>query len=587
MQMHDYCDLIGSPAYTKASRRVLRQLVEALLFEDALPQAVWQDGKVELSGRCPNGEAVSYQCEAQRTFSFGRVRVTGPLLRRANDIIEEASDPALFLAEIAPWLEADEVRLGQFAAELLATQIKDAQTLHTRGDRVLREADYDTVEARLTDGHPYHPSYKSRLGFTLGDNRSYAPELADTVTPLLLAAYKNCCRWVASSTQGARALLSEIDWQHFHDTLTRRALRAEDYLPLPVHPWQWQEVVLPGYHQAFMRGELLLIGPLENRYRPQQSIRTLANLNDPAGLSLKLAMNLVNTSTSRVLAPHTVQNAAPISDWLHALVERTQWSEQLVRPVLLREVAGVSFAPLAPAHGQYGALSCIWRESIHRHLRPGEGAIPMTALMHVDGDGLPFIHPWVQRYDAETWLRQLVERAWLPVLHMLWEHGTALESHAQNMILLHEDGLPSRVALKDFHDGVRFSRALLSGPPPMLNAPPAEHARVNPNSFLETDDADELRDFTFDALFFVSLAELAWLFARFYGMAETRFWQITGDVLRAHQQRHPQWADRYVRFDCFAEQVGIELLASRRFLPEIRLRTRLTSNPLAHAERQR
>lgn len=585
MQAYDYQNLIDSPAYQQASRRVLRQLLEALLFEEALPHCEWRGDTLTVPGRCLDSAPVSYQCRARRTFSFGRVRITTPLLRKADGVAEDAIDPALFLAEIAPWLVADETRLGQFAAELLATQIKDAQTLHARGDKVLRGADYDTVEARLTDSHPYHPSYKSRLGFTLGDNRAYAPEMALAVAPQLLAVRRDCSRWAVSATINqdllARALLGNADWQRFRDELGRRGLRPEDYLPLPVHPWQWEEVVLPAFHHALARKELLSMGPLTERYLPQQSIRTLGNQDDRSGLSLKLAMSLVNTSTSRVLAPHTVQNASVISDWLLALVERTDWPAPMVRPVLLREVAGVCFNSLVPAHGQYGALACIWRESVHQHLQQGEAAVPMAALMHVDADGRPFVDRWVTRYGAEAWLKRLVERAWLPVLHLLWEHGIALESHAQNMVLLHEDGLPVRVALKDFHDGVRFSRTLLSGPAPALTAPPPEHARVNPNSFLETDDADELRDFTFDALFFVNLAELAWLFQRFYGMAEARFWQITREVLHAHQARHPQQAVRHALFDCFADKVAIELLASRRFQQEIRLRTRLAPNPLA------
>lgn len=589
MQTYDYQYLIDSPAYRQASRRVLRQLLEALLFEDALANCEWQGEILILSGRSADNAPVSYECQARHTFSFGRVRITTPLLRKANGATEDAADPALFLAEIAPWLAADETRLSQFAAELLATQIKDAQTLHARADQVLRGADYDAVEARLTDGHPYHPSYKSRLGFTLDHNRAYAPEMALAVAPLLLAVRRDRSRWTVSATinqdHGARALLCDADWQRFRDVLDRRGLCPGDYLPLPVHPWQWEQVILPTFHPALARGELLSIGPLTERYLPQQSIRTLGNLDDRHGLSLKLAMNLVNTSTSRVLAPHTVQNAAVISDWLLALVERTEWPAPMARPVLLREVAGVSFTALAPAHGQYGALACIWRESVHKHLQQGEAAVPMTALLHVDADGRPFVDQWVRRYGPEPWLKRLVERAWLPVLHLLWEHGTALESHAQNMILLHEDGLPARVALKDFHDGVRFSKDLLSGPAPALTAPPPEHGCVNPNSFLETDDADELRDFTFDALFFVNLAELAWLFQRFYGMEEKRFWQITSAVLRAHQERHPEQAARFALFDCFADKVAIEHLASRRFQQEIRLRTRLAPNPLAQERR--
>jgi siderophore synthetase component len=55
-------------------------------------------------------------------------------------------------------------------------------------------------------------------------------------------------------------------------------------------------------------------------------------------------------------------------------------------------------------------------------------------------------------------------------------------------------------------------------------------------------------------------------------------------VIRTYQRVHPHLAERFARFDCFAPTLSIELLASRRFMPEIRLRTRQAPNPLALAE---
>ncbi|RDK09964.1 IucA/IucC family protein [Cupriavidus lacunae] len=586
MNTTDYQCLIQSPHYRQAARRVVRQLLEALLFEDCLRDVLVTGDGVELPAMTADGTPVSYRCTARPTASFGRIRIDGPVLRCDASAQTEADDVAMLLSELAGLLDADPVRLQQFGLELLSTQIKDAQSHHANGHagRPLREASYDAIEARLTGAHPYHPSYKSRMGFTLADNRRYAPECAAPLHPVLLAAHRSHCRWNLGNAEASpENLLPPPARAAFEAAVRERGADPADYLPLPVHPWQWDEVIAPGYHGAFARGELIVVGEMPGRYLPQQSIRTLANVDQPDALSLKLAMNLVNTSTSRVLAPHTVCNAAVLSDWLASLVARTEWSAPMAAPVLLREVAGISHVPAAPVQGQYGALSCIWRESINGHLASGEAAIPMTALTHIDVDGLPLIDLWIRRHGVRVWLQRLVERAWLPVLHLLWEHGTALESHAQNMLLLHVDGLPQRVALKDFHDGVRFSRQWLSGTAPQLTPPPAEHARVNPNSFIETDDAEELRDFTCDALFFVNLAELAPLLAAYYQLEETEFWTIVAGVIRSYQRAHPHLADSFRRFDCFAPTMSIELLASRRFMPEIRLRTRQAPNPLAEA----
>ncbi|KFX28306.1 IucA/IucC family protein [Ralstonia solanacearum] len=591
MTLTEFDALLDSAAYRDAAQRVVRQLLEALLFEGALPDVTWSGDTLSIAGTREDGAPVVYRCRARCTASFGRIRIVSPVRRVCGTQESDAEDVARVVAELASQLGgdsgADPLRLAQFGAELAATHIKDAQTRAAQAGCLLREAGYDEIEAGLTGAHPYHPGYKSRMGFTLDDNRRYAPECATGVAPLLLAARRDRCRWSASRDikQGEpRHLLSVSEQVAFEARLAQRGLDPSDYLPLPVHPWQWDALVEAAYHNAFARRELVPIGTLSDRYTPQQSIRTLANADRRDAPSLKLAMSLVNTSTSRVLAPHTVRNAALMSDWLADLAERTDWPEPLARPVILKEVAGVGYVPPTPVAGQYGALACIWRESVHRHLRTGEAALPVTAITHVDADGRPLVADWVARHGVQAWVRRLVERVWLPVLHMLWRNGTALESHAQNMVLLHVDGLPERVALKDFHDGVRYSRRWLRVAPPALEAPPAEHARVNPNSFIETDDADELRDFTGDALFFVNLAEIAWFFDGHFGLDEPVFWEIVAGAIRDYQARCPDLAESFARFDCFAPSMQIELLASRRFLPEIRLRTRAAANPLAQME---
>lgn len=57
--------------------------------------------------------------------------------------------------------------------------------------------------------------------------------------------------------------------------------------------------------------------------------------------------------------------------------------------------------------------------------------------------------------------------------------GIATESHGQNIILVHKQGWPTRVLLKDFHDGVRYSPAHLAHPElaPELDQLPPEHAK--------------------------------------------------------------------------------------------------------------
>ncbi|MGK3629065.1 IucA/IucC family C-terminal-domain containing protein, partial [Acinetobacter sp. A11] len=240
----------------------------------------------------------------------------------------------------------------------------------------------------------------------------------------------------------------------------------------------------------------------------------------------------------------------------------------------LREIGGLSVNQQIALPVQYGALACIWRESIYSYLKEGESATPVTGLMQLDTDQKPLIDEWIQEYGIEFWLEKLLTNAYLPIMHILWCHGLALESHAQNMVLIHKNGLPVKAALKDFHDGIRFSRHLLREPNllPNLQDAPKEHAKINPNSFLETHSPNELRDFTQDALWFVNLAELAIFLNEHYDFDEIKFWTMLRTIINQHKEAHPEFAERYELFNFTDDTIDIEQLASRRFLPEIRLR---------------
>ena len=367
--------------------------------------------------------------------------------------------------------------------------------------------------------------------------------------------------------------------------------KPDDYYLLPVHPWQWREQIAHTLYQDIGRRDLIVLGPAQDSYRAQQSIRTLANCSHPDRCYLKLSMSILNTSTSRILAPHTVQNAPAVSAWLKTTLKQDAYLHDVLRPVFLAEVCGAVYLPAGPDRERkksYGMLACIWRESLHPYLDAGEAAIPFNALMHIDFDERPFIEPWVKAHGLYPWLRRLMEVSVVPVIHMLCAHGIALESHAQNMILLHREGWPTRVALKDFHDGIRFAPAYLAEPDkqPTLLATPVEHARVNRNSYIETDDPAELRDFVHDALLFINLSELALLLSEYFGLEEEAFWELLGGVIRDYQDRFPALQSRFELFDFFAPEVRVEQLALRRLLPDTEVRMHRVTNPLAGKTRE-
>lgn len=589
--------LLSSPTYTRVEQRVIRQLIQGLLFEAVVPaveSSATEPGGLRvwtIPGRAGSGETVSYHCTGTCTSSFGRIRlVASPVMRQApDDSLRSATLGEFFTEVMVDVVPSD--RLPALMDELHQTLLKDVQSQTLRGMPTSPDLDWthDEWEGVLQEGHPYHPSYKSRLGFTLDDNVRYGPEFQRDIHPVWLAIARDEGFESASDSIQVggflRKELGEPTWQRFRKAIVDAGKCPQHYMLLPVHPWQWLHRVLPSFHGELAAGRILYLGQSEDAFRAQQSIRTLSNAVDPAKAHVKLSLGITNTSTSRILAAHTVRNSARISDWLHGLVSRDT-DAQRMGLVILREVLGVTYdyAGLAEARQTqaYGSLGAVWRESPHRYLNRYERAMAFNGLTQVAGSGAPMIDGWIRQYGVVPWTRQLLSVSVTPLIHMLYAHGIGLESHGQNILLIHRNGWPERIALKDFHDGVRFSMDLLREPEraPALVPEPASHAAVNRNSYIHTTSADEVRDFTYDAFFFIALTELCLCLEQHYALDEADFWAMAAEAILSYQAMHPELAERFSLFDLFAERIEIEELTKRRLFGDAERRFMTRENPL-------
>lgn len=585
-------------------QRIIRQLMQAIIYEDILPYT--QTDLVQrteylqhqsphqfaINGVTTDQQSVQYICAGKRMISFGRVRLQQvPVTRIAADGHQQVARLHEFLHEVLQQAQQGE-RLQQFRNELEQTLLKDLQSQADRqvGALTAEQRRYDELEGQIKDGHLYHPCYKSRIGFTLEDNAAYGPEFQQVLQPIWLAVAKECSLAAFSDTvtdhhSFMQEALSDKAWQQFESILQEQHLNIDDYHIIPVHPWQWKNKIVSAFYRELASQQIIPLGYGEDEYYAQQSIRTLGNRTRTEAPYLKMALSITNTSTARILAGHTVLNGALITDWLTRLIQSNETARQLGF-VVLRERAGITFnyekLPEYRKMQTYGSLGTIWRESLHTYLKQGEDGVPFNGLCHVQQNGVPFIDPWIQQYGLEQWTYAMLKATVTPIIHMLYAHGIGMESHGQNIILIHQNGLPVRIALKDFHDGVRFSVSHLVEPEwcPELTPEPASHAKINRNSFIKTDNPEDVRDFSYDAFFFIAATEMCMFLEQYYQLSEQSFWKMTADIIHQYQQEHPQHQERFDCFDLFAETVLIEELTKRRLFGDGELRFKDGINPL-------
>jgi siderophore synthetase component len=459
---------------------------------------------------------------------------------------------------------------AHLARELRATQLADchiaASPRHTAAELV--ELPWAEIEGEM-DGHPWLVPNKGRIGFGHTDHLNFAPERRQALRLRWLAVREGRGEYRATGGLDHLRLrtlqLEAATVARFEAVLRRRREDPGRFLWFPVHAWQWDHVVLPLFAADLAAGDLVVLGEAEDLHLPQQSIRTLSNVSEPRRHSVKLPLSILNTLVYRGLPTERTLAAPAVTAFLQGIAAADPFLRDRCRLVLLGEVAAVAvphptYEELEGAPYQFRELlGCIWRESLEGRLNPGERAMTMAALLHVDGDGTPVVTALVRRsgLSAAGWLDALLGAVLPPLLHFLYRYGVVFSPHGENAILVHRDGIPTRLAIKDFVDDVNLS-----------DRPLPELAGVDPTlrRVLLAEPPEWLCQFLWAGLFVGHLRYLSDVMEDHLGLGEEDFWAAVRRVVLDHQARFPELAERFALFDLLAPRFDRICLNRNRLL---------------------
>ena len=214
--------------------RVLRQLVAALIFEK-LVAVTCEAGFLcwQLGGR-------DYRCSG-RLGPFGRPRIAAASVEMRGD---DGSWMPASLAVLLDALPGPDGNRQKLLSELELTVSFVAWNREHIPVRDRRGLSFAGIEAALDEGHPYHPCYKARAGFTAEDNAAYGPEAAQPFQLLWLLVARKHLRQALPMEEGT-FWRRELGEETVHALAGRRAalgLSDHDFGLLPVHPWQWRHL---------------------------------------------------------------------------------------------------------------------------------------------------------------------------------------------------------------------------------------------------------------------------------------------------------------------------------------------------------
>ncbi|MCX4811257.1 IucA/IucC family siderophore biosynthesis protein [Streptomyces sp. NBC_01239] len=558
MSLADAVAHLSPERWEKANRLLIRKALAEFAHERLItPELSEKDGDL-YAVRSDDG-LTRYRFAATRhaldhwqvdADSITRDRDGAELPLAALDFFIELKQALGLSKEILPvYLEEISSTLSGTCYKLTKPQVPVAE---------LAKSDFQAIETGMTEGHPCFVANNGRLGFGIHEYLSYAPETASPVRLVWLAAHRSRAAFTAGVgieyESFIRAELGAETVERFGRTLADRGLDPDDFLLIPVHPWQWWNKLTVTFAAEVARGHLVCLGEGDDEYLAQQSIRTFFNKSHPEKHYVKTALSVINMGFMRGLSAAYMEATPAINDWLAQLIDNDPVLKSTGLSII-REQAAVGYRHLEyeAATDRYSPyrkmLAALWRESPVSSLQEGESLATMASLVHLDHEGASFAGALIERSGLTPveWLRRYLRAYLTPLLHSFYAYDLVFMPHGENVILVLKDGVVERAIYKDIAEEI----AVMD--PDAVLPPTVERLRVE-----VPEDKKLLSLFTdvFDCFFRFLAADLDAEGV----LEEDDFWRTVADVTREYQDAAPELADRFRQYDMFAPEFSLSCL---------------------------
>lgn len=585
-----------------ANRQMVAKMISELAWEQVLTPECDGDGwRLAISPVAEAERSTSAESLACGVWHFrARANLWEQLLIDADSLAAPFDntpiDAAEFLLALAPGMGMRDTHLAEHLEDLFNTLRGDCWLIEVHQRLGADEAIALTEVQRqaILDGHPKFLFNKGRRGWGLAALLQYAPEYA---RPFQLG-------WLMVRRDRLHASPMAIDADELLDAVLspadkRALLAARDgkcavlsesaaaFALMPVHPWQWEQMLAMLHVGDIGAGDMAWLGRFGDHFVAQQSLRTLTNATRPGAFDVKLPLTIMNTSSYRGIPGQYMLAGPAASQWLKARAADD--------PEFLKARLEILAEPASAVleHRHYGRLSrapyrfrelcgVIWREGLAPGVKEGEQALLMAELMQCDGRGRAWLAAYIEAsgVDGETWLLKMFEATLIPMYHLLCRFGMTIIAHGQNLTLLLQNGLPHRLALKDFQGDLRLVDEDFPEAGDLPEALIEATVRLPPQKLIHDLQTGH----------FVTLLRFIAPLAPQAGVSETRFYQLCAKALGTYMARQPELYERFARFSLFKPRIlrlGLNRSkflhandsAAARMLPDMDYRI---DNPLYH-----
>ncbi len=537
---------VNQKQWRSAGQLLIEMAIAEFLYEEMIEVTEVEAGcyQLRLENQC-------YQFKGAQ-YLLGHWYIQAASVRDLSGNTDEAVwDLHCFIRAFSNHVQLEPFTKAYLIKEMNNTWLAEAHLLdETRlPSRAVLTESHAKIEGMLR-GHPWLIMSKGRMGFGYDDYLNAAPELSPTIKVLWLAVHRDLAQFRATPAWSAESLyaheLNAAELHKFEQILFVQGLSYADYFLIPVHAWQWHKWLIPTYANEIVERRIIELAVGQDDYRPMQSIRTLCNHCSPERHYVKLPVSILNTAVYRGLPCKRNLAAPAVTAWLQNIQQLDSDLDHST-VVFLGEIATLTvqqpcYDQIEGAPYQFKELfGCLWRESVTSFIGEKQQALSQAALLHRDihGDSVLQVLIDASGLAPMQWLKQFAEVCVRPLLICLYKYGVAFSPHGENSMLIHTQGIPQKMVLKDFIDDVNLVDEAF---PELATLPKEAHVLLRHS-------ASELSHFIFTGLFMVHYRYICNVFLHdFPQYSEHMFWQTIATVIEAFHQAHPELAGRIEKF---------------------------------------
>ncbi|MBP2831640.1 GNAT family N-acetyltransferase [Aquimarina sp. U1-2] len=502
--------------------------------------------------------AITYYFNA-RPLALNHLCIDSMSIQKDQKNGQGTLDAVLFIKEFRKQLGISDAIMPAYLEEIIST-LQGSAFKFMKGNpsaAALVDADFQTIEQAMTEGHPGFVANNGRIGFDSSDYRAYAPEAGNSFSLLWLAGHKSRTTYAAIKKLPYNTLIQqEIDAETiatFIERIREQGCDPDDYFFIPMHPWQWFNKLAHVFSPEIATKKLICLGYSPDRYYAQQSIRTLFNSTHPEKFYTKTALSILNMGFMRGLPSYYLGTAPKMAIWLEQLLYADPYIQETGFR-MLGEIASVSyenpyFEEFGPHNDYNKMLASLWRESPMRAITEKQKPITMAAFLHVDENGEALLPKIIQKSGLSIgqWLQQYLKAYLSPLLHCFYHFDLVFMPHGENSIVVLEDHIPKHIFLKDITEEACILHPDVELPEDLKRM----YAAV-------PEDVKLLSIFTdiFDG-FFRFMSSILVVHAN---SNEELFWRTVAQNIIEYQVRHPEKEAKFKQYDLFSPEFKLSCL---------------------------